>query len=339
MKIYLDKENAVSLARYKKTNSSEFYNCMSYLTDENAEVMINVSKEEFKNLADQEGILCFANEISYGKRKLIWGQTPKIQWKESTHDRIKTSKFRNIDDLQSIYLSSSPSINSLQKRGQLIIGGIGQEVTVISSGFVGKTNEDRLTQKPNLSKINSWDDAFCHFSTPMTDLIICDEWLTTPSNWKYFDKGLYSAIVYLVQKVKAPLNIVLFAKFELDTYDKAKLQNILNAIKDLVRKTTNDNVYVTWVLAPSKVLNEHSRSVISNYQYINTGNLLTYNFDKDGKSNINERAIYVHSLLSKKHQKDALSIIGKLQCVINRIYDENLNNNIIGDCVSNFLKF
>ena len=122
----------------------------------------------------------------------------------------------------------------------------------------------------------------------------------------------------------ASVNIVIFSLNQ-DPVDNSvpNWNKIVEQIRNRVSKNTTVNPSVTIVSATKDTLDEHDRSVFTNYKFISSGDSFNY-FDENWHKATRGRYLNVYSLSSKDNNNIAEKLISDLQgvydkvCILNR---------------------
>ena len=270
---------------------------------------------------------------------MMQGVNNNISFKVAHPTRpLKTQTYKDFDksQLSAVYLLDDEKTATIRENGMFIFGEVGKEVDTISSLIV---NQDYgFAKQLPIKKLKSWHDI-SPFLSPCSDIILVDQYLFCFE--ELYDKNVISLIGELSKNAKqAKMNIVILTSKE--CYDKRSKRtftpnwdNIKAKIKKEVEKNTKVKPNLTFVL--SKNLEEHDRSIFTNYKSIESGDTFTY-FDNAGNIISNGRHLEIFSLAEMDYYDNSRVFIEDMQKIINRESKRN-SSNIIGDKISNYLDF
>lgn len=310
MRLYIDKENLVSLMSSKDMDS--FEECARVMR-RNLDVKYNFSKEEIRS-----NELLMAWFMRFGQ-----GVTGNIEYNNSDQDTfpprpLKSNFYNNEreDSLYSIYLLNDSHIcDVVNQKGSVLIGKVGEETKILSSLFLDDT------ETPS-SEIPSWQD-YCPL-LPLTDIIICDNHYFK-NKYTYEKNGNELIISLLRIPQNAPVNVVIITK-EREVDLSIDLQQMQKDIKDLVKKITGSSKSSVTILT---TYGTHDRNLITNYFRIKHGScfhLKENNLKPDVTTEIKTHIFRNNEIVTKR-----------LLAVFQRIANSPVK--CIGDRKSNFLKF
>ena len=311
MKLYIDKENLLSLIGSRAQDS--FEDCAKAMRCW-LDVQYNFSKEEIKsNELLMSWFIRYGQGVK-GEQDFVPERKPDI-----FPPRPLKSNFYNIDipkSLTAVYLLNDEHICTIvHQKSCVLIGKVGEEIPALSSLLL----ED--TEVPT-SEISSWKD-YCP-SLPLTDIIICD-------NHYFKDKYIYSkndnelikSLVNVPQN--SPVNVVFFIKTgEVDR--NINLEEEQKRVKELVKKATGSNKSAVTIVESYAT---HDRCLITNYYRIKHGSCFHLR-DNSIKSDVTTE---IKSHIRRNNEEISKHLISKFQNIID-------NKAIcIGDKRSNFLSF
>lgn len=246
----------------------------------------------------------------------------------------KTFKYENLTEKQNF--SSVYCVENSTNLGDcLLIANVGEELSKLSSLFVS-SNQFSVNI---FHKLRKWEDIK-EFSSPCTDIIIVDKFIL--SNPEIYSPNLLSLIKSLCGcAIQTRLNIVIFTLKEV--YNKEtkikftpEWDKIYQSIRKCVGKRT-PSPNVTFVTASDRNLDEHDRTIFTNYKSFASGDTFNY-FNSSGKKITQGRTFYPNSLVTQNNYDDAEKFLNDMQVIINNLLRLNPNL-ILKDKVSNFLTF
>ena len=300
-------------------------------------IFFTFSKNDIISLEmnDKQDIMQWLTQMSSG---IVCDEKEHVKWDSAFPTRPIIMSSFNTEQLTSIYCLSKENDTKLLdqiKKGNLIIASEGQEVETLSSLFF----EDFQFTKHIFYEISSWNDLE-KYTSPCTDIIIVDPYLlSSPELYNY---NIYSLIKVLSKRIKdSKLNIVIFTlNTQYDKNTKLNLEpdwdTIYSKIRKCAEKHTSFNV--TFVTASKTTLQEHDRTIFTNYKFFTSGD--TYNFfSSTGEILTNGRNLYVHSNVSKTNAEISKRFLKDMQKIIDRIKSKNNSSLIKKDKKCNFLKF
>lgn len=240
----------------------------------------------------------------------------------------------NRQQLSSVYLINDVDSPKLKSRGTVLLGEVGEELSVLSQLFCGKDYEYHHLYDIQ-KNFNSWEQlAIDHQLLPCTDIVINDRYLfkNEKSLVKYNLNGILRV---LVESVKNKLNIVLFTinktLIEFDVDEAKKI------IKSSIENVTGVKPNITFVTSNDSSLIPHDRFIITNYRLIRSGDSFVY-FDTNGNKITNGGSLDVDSLANFETYIFVESLLEKLQRSYAKINERN-SDMIIGTKVSKFITF
>ena len=240
----------------------------------------------------------------------------------------------NRKQLSSVYLIDDADSPRLKNRGTVLLGEVGEELSVLTRLFCGKDYEYHHLY--DLQKnFDSWEQlTIDHQLLPCTDIVINDRYLfkNEASLVKYNLNGILKV---LVENVRNKLNVVLFtvnkAIVEFDIDEAKKI------IKNSIENVTGVKPNITFVTSNDLSLIPHDRFIITNYRLIRSGDSFVY-FDTNGNKITNGGSLDVDSLANYETYVFVESLLEKLQRSYATINERN-SKMIFGRKVSKFILF
>lgn len=326
MNAYFDLPNILS---YIHSISPRNDDCERMLK-ENFNVLLTFSKEDVLALDERE-----QDDFK------LW----LTGWMEGSKSRPSYDCCIPTKPYQFITLSSDKKISSpflsayccpvdLQTSETLLYASCGEEKAKLSSLFLDsfQFTEDIFFD------INKWEDLN-NFTSPCTDIIIVDQYIL--SSPELYDSNLYKLISILASKSgDNKINIVIFTLK--DNYDKRTNIKFIpdwDEIYTKIRKCCGgkSRPNVTFVTASKYMLQEHDRTIFTNYKLFSSGDTFNY-FDSKGERITNGRYFHYHSAARKKNLAKMIKFISDMQKVINHVHSRD-KDLIIKNKKSNFLTF
>ena len=311
MKLYIDKDNLISLMKSK--GESEFLDC-SNLIRRNFDVLYNFPKSMVKS--DELLTSWFG---SYGQ-----GVNGKQEFAENEENifpprPLKSNfyKANNAELLTSVYLLDDAHIcEVIKNKSCVLIGKIGEEIGVISS-LILEGSETPAKQ------ILSWSQYLP--SLPLTDIVISDNHFF--KNKETYDANNNELLRYLCSIPKnSPINVVIITK-EGEVDRNINLEAEIKEIKKLIREASGSSKSSATILTTYKT---HDRTLITNYYRVKHG--CSFHLKDNGLKNDVLTEIKSHGYINNES-------ISKL--LLSGIFQEIASHPVecFGDRISNFLKF
>lgn len=323
MEVYFDLENFISF--YKQKDSPLFDECHRALKKQ-LTVNVNFSK---KHLLDNPVLIEILKFFTHGvKKDLIFKESPFPE------RPLKTNCYNSFDikQLNSIYLLNEENTNKLKEKGALLVGTIGEEVSVISSIFL--KNDDYVFSR--LLKIGgedfrSWKDLE-KFALPLSDLIIVDPYLLSS------DENLNNLLDLLeanLAVVKSKINLLIYTnKNHLNVNWSEAQTKIRNKVSSITSIKPNITLIEYRSQRGLKSFEEHDRTILANYCRYYSGDSFCY-FNREGEKITTGRELNIAGLALEENSMLAEELVADLQNNINKIPSEQ----ILGDKKSNFIVF
>lgn len=307
MKVYFDKDNLVSFVNSKPSEETSF--CKDLLKRK-CKILFTFPKNE---VIDDERLKMWLTTLSDGLRKDISWNVGQLIRPLKAHNIIN----EGMDALQSVYLLNDESVNDLKSKGIVLVGGIGEEVKVLSSLWF----DDMQYIKDIFDKVNKWDDIIPYMS-PTSDILIIDNFLMHHEELISYNL-LKILMVLCSQSNQQKLSIVIFVEKDdnrlRDYYENLK-QEIESKVKSIV--STSPNVAI--VAAPKTQIGEHDRTILTNYKMFVSGDSWNY-FNGKGEKITKGRHLTVHSLVDDDIKNKADRLISDMRIVFNQILHNNKN--------------
>lgn len=318
MQIYFDKENLLSFLSQRK--DKRFIYCEETLI-RHCHVFMNFSKEELiQETEDNEIIKTWMKVCSDGFDTLPW------TWNYSFPPRkIKTTTPNDFDKHQhsAVYLITDECLCNLKNLNQYLVSNLGEEVDVLSQLWF----DDKQYIVNVFNKLNEWS-ALLPYQSPCSDIIVCDKFFLLESN--LLEYNLYTLLPQLSLSSKcSKINIVIFT---LNEYKgkSCDFEKVIGTIKQIIQKKTGAKPSVAIVTGSGNKIDEHDRTIFTNYKLYTSGDTFNY-FDSQGRKITKGRYFHVFSLASKDNENTAKGFLDDMQKLYdsikgaapNNIYKEN----------------
>lgn len=241
------------------------------------------------------------------------------------------------EQLSSIYLLDDNNCVKVKEKGCLLIGEVGEEITVLSKMFIDKTS-CQCQNSIAVREMNSWDDIK-DFMLPCTDIIFSDPYILQDTS--LLNYNLYKLLDLLCSNAREiSVNIVVITKKEWK--DKAKdnlryYDNIKMKIKKNIEVVTGTIPNVTFVFPP-KEFREHDRIIFTNYKKLTSGDTFSY-FKNNGNRRTRGRELIISGFGNPSTYDLAMRFIRDMQTNLENIQTKDKNYLIIGDKQSRYLNF
>lgn len=340
MNIYIDKPNLLSIVRSVK---NEQYDDCKNMLKKHFKILFTFEKERIMEFTpiDRQEVMLWLSQMTTG---IGLDNVDNVKWGESFLQRpLDISNYKDCK-LSSVYCLS-PKFNSQKKedtkleseikKGNLLIACQGEEISLLSTLYF----EDLQFTRHIFFEISSWNDLV-KYTSPCTDIIITDPYIfSSPELYQY---NIYTLIKLLSRTVKnSKLNIVIFTLKSY--YDKITKVNYVPDWDDIYRKIRkcaekHTSFNVTFVTASKDTLDEHDRTIFTNYKLFTSGDTYNY-FNSNGDKLTKGRNFYVHSNVTKSNVDISKKFIEDMQRIIDNIKSKGNDSLIKKDKISNYLKF
>lgn len=318
MKVVFDFPNLISFIH--SAEQDEYNDCMRMLKD-NFDIHFSFSKEDVKMMTgdEKDDFLAWIRKLGNVSSEIIWNDN-------RFNDAFNPFELGR-EYLMAVYCLQSS--HQAIENGTLIIANEGEELKMLSSLlFAGNQYMEEI-----MEKINKWDDISPYIS-PCTDIVVVDQFILSDNSL------LTSNIVPLCRLLcskskKQKINIVIFTlKEDPRTKVVPNWGKIREKIKDSIGGKYKPNV--TFVTVSKGNLQEHDRTIFTNYKLFVSGDTYNY-FDSTGEKITDGRWLHVHSNARRNNMKSSLKFIDDMQSVILKVRS---NSDLIKeDKICNFLEF
>lgn len=329
MLAYFDIENLTSYV--SSSASSKFADCNRMLRH-HFDLHFNFPKDELKKHPDVMSWITVMNDGVVGKDPEFSSTVfPPRPLKSNTHRDF------NREQLSGVYLLNDDRMEMLMRNGAIMYSGVGTEVEILSS-LIRDDIDYGFVKQLEIKQMRSWDNLDSHM-TPATDVIIVDQYLFSDDS--IYEYNAYTLIAKVCQRIKnTPVNIVFFTPP--DFYNRMTKITftpnwgvIKSAIKQKVKSVTGQDPKITFVF--SRNLEEHDRTIFTNYQYLVSGDSFNY-FDSQWRIITNGRYLNFHSVAHRGHFATATNFIADMQIILDEVKRLS-SDNIKYDKESYYLKF
>ena len=168
------------------------------------------------------------------------------------------------------------------------------------------------------------------YTSPTSDILIIDNFLVHHD--ELVEYNLIELLKILCSHSRNQKISIVIVMERAPTRNNEYYSQLVDDIEKKIGNIISSPPYVTIVAAHPKQLEEHDRSIITNYKMFVSGDSFNY-FDSNGDKITNGRFLSVHSLLNVNTKIKADQILSKVSGVIKHLLDINK------DCVyikSNF---
>lgn len=328
MDLYIDRENLRSFILSKK--GDDYDDCLRMIRRQ-LHIVYNLNKSAFK---DDPELAQWLLRMGEGRGDCEETDTfhdvlfPSRPIKSNSHinwTRKELSSVFLIDDIDSI---------KLRNKGCILVGDIGEELSVLLRLFCGKDYSYHHSYDFQ-ANFKSWNQLIDdNQMLPCTDIIINDRYIFNNNN-DLVNYNLTQMLKALTYNVKSKVDIVVFTYREpLLKFDSNKAIAI---IKKAVEESTDIKPNVTFIVSNDGEKILHDRFILTNYRLIKSGDSFLY-FNLAGELITKGSSLDIYSLADRNNSVLADNLLKKWQKSYNDIASKNANL-IIGSKDSHFLKF
>lgn len=261
MQVYFDKKNLVSYI--KSSKDSRFRYCQETLLT-HCKIFMNFTKEELLNEDDEDAeiIMSWMKVCSEGF------ETEKWNWNDIFPARnIKSNTPISFSPEQhsAVYMISDDKLHLLVDKHQYIVSDLGKEVDTLSQLWF----DDRQYTMNVFDELDKWE-KLKNYTSPCSDIIICDQFFLL--NDSLLEYNIYELLTQLCKESQcARMNIVIFTLKDNQGYPKPDFTQIRSVIKSRIKAKTGLSPFVTIVTGSGQKLQEHDRTIFTNYKLYNSG--------------------------------------------------------------------
>lgn len=324
MKLYIDKENLISLLKQGKDESiTEEYNEIKRLLKRQLELVFNFDKDECRN---NPLLLQWLNQLSQGRGNN--NSTDEFKYPPFPDRPIKNNFRTDMpwEIFHSVFLVNDVKTDVLKEDNNMLIGNVGEETKLLSTLFCNSSFDlHSLYNIQDESAFKGWDtlEKDGHIM-PCSDIVIADRYLFY--NERKLESNLYKILSMFAESLqKSKINIIFFSE---DI--KEELRNrVAKDVKKLFKKKVKVNV--TFVIYGN--YKPHDRFILTNYRLFRSGDSFNY-YDEKGHLCSKGLALDVDSLANA----NICSVVAKIQKDMQDLCNK-ADGRIFGDRVSNFISF
>ena len=307
MYAYFDIEN---LSSFVKSSAKEKFADCNRMLKTHFDIKFNFPK---KKMLEYPELMPWITSMTQGAK----GSVDYLDDRVYPPRPLKSNTHKDFDKehLSAVYLLNDERIGNIMNNGAIMYAGVGQEVDVLSSLI--KDDDYGFEKEFQVRHLKNWNALDDHI-TPTTDIIVVDQYIFSDDN--IYDYNIYALLERLCHKVRnSSVNIIIFtlpsnynriSKFEF-TPDWGAIRA---KIKSIIKRITGLDPKVTFVLP--RRLEEHDRTVFTNYQYLVSGDTLNY-FDSQWRVITNGRFLRIESAAHTDHYAAAMAFIDDMQAIIN----------------------
>lgn len=325
MDLYIDKENLRSFLNSR--DNDDFDDCLRMLRRQ-LHIVFNMDKTEVK--ADPD-LFEWIKTISDGR-----GKSEETDTFLADKFPIRPIKSNSYNDwsrkrLFSTYLIDDLDVSKLKNKGCVLLGEVGEELSILVRLFCGKDYEYHHLYDLRKNFL-SWEQLTKEDQLlPCTDIIINDRYLFKNEE-SLVDYNLSKMLVALANGVKNRIDIVIFTKQDaLHEFGEEKATKI---IKQTLENISGMKPNITFVCSNDSEKIPHDRFVITNYRLLRSGDSFIY-FNTKGNRITNGGSLDVDSLANHETYVFVESLLEKLQDTYNKVKQND--KMIIGDRKSKFI--
>ena len=317
MTAYFDIENLESFLAQPK---NEFFDDCRKLLRKQLDLSFNFRKEDFKK---SEALMHFLKDLSegIGDKKINYYENkfPLRSIKSNSH-----KDFSN-EELLSAYFINDETIDKLKNKEELLIADVGEEMNLFRMLFLNNTDY-KFERKLRIGdQFTAWED-FNNFYCPYIDSIIVDNFIL--SDKSLFETNLKGIVRNTLKDgIRKKINIIIFLKAD---QENVPFNELKSEIRKIVEEKYTDAPNVTII----KHYTEHDRTILKNFVRVYSGDTFNY-FLSDGSKTTKGKEIHFSSIADKENYNLYLRMLSDLQ----KIVDNSLSQNIVGDKESRFLNF
>lgn len=323
MDLYIDLKNLKSFIQSRHKDS--FDDCLRMLKRQ-IHIIYNMEKTVLKEDSELQQLV-----LKLGSGRGTSEETDEFLKQKFPDRPIKSNSYINWNrkQLTSVFLIDDEDVDKLKNKGCLLIGSLGEELSVLSKLFCGNDYDYHYIY--DLQKgFDSWERlANDNQILPCTDLIINDRYLFK-NDVELVRYNLNQMLSTLLKNCKNKTNIIIFTinKFVLEFGS----ENAKKIIKNIVNHVTGINPNITFVTSNNNTLIPHDRFIISNYRIIRSGDTFLY-FNTSGETITNGGSLDIDSMANNETYLFVESLLDKLQTNYRKIASIN-QDMIIGDNIS-----
>ena len=168
MNLYIDKENVFSLIRSMRKDPQRYEDCVR-LMRRNLNVKFNFSPDGLSPV-ERELFDVFFEDLNYAGTDKTFLETafPQRPLKANCYNQFST------EHLRSVYLLDDPKVGVVIDKGCLLIGGVGDELEVLSRLFF---DDYQYNERIDIEQVGgNWNFLSKH-ALPTSDILIVDQYI------------------------------------------------------------------------------------------------------------------------------------------------------------------
>lgn len=336
MTVYFDLKNLESflkLAAEEETKDT-YRSVLSHLN-----IGFNFSKDDAKQLStNKEAVSKFFTQMTSGRNGLSHGfltdkfpsRPVNVHFNAHAPAPLPLGSVALIDDEQT---------QACKAAGTTFIGGIGEEMAILRQ--LRRPDDFKFQKDVFVGSADFKNWSFLQpYVLPFHDLLIADRYLlrSDAATFEHNYKGLLTAMLTGRQ---ARVSIVLFAlKPELPSKPDQPAPWVFEDYEavtcSIAERLTGHTPDFTLVWADNPKELPHGRNILTNYQWLNSGDSLMY-FWPNGQLRGQGDKLSISSLAERESRELAQQVLNQMQEKLHNLLDKP--GAVRGDGVSSYLKF
>lgn len=333
MTVYFDRENIDS---FLASQQGENYKDVERMLMRQLDVKFNFPKEAIPIGPETDRIWKFITQLSFGRSSGLTGNPfsdtiyPDRPITQNAHTRFAHSS-------RPVLLMNDEKAGAYRNAGACLVADVGDEVTVLQRlQKPGGDYEFESKLYIGEPEFRSWDQLrpYC---LPCYDVIISDRYLllqdddTIRANYpKLLQNLLYDKRI----KVNVVLIVLRRSGRQEVTWTFEQLKKLT---KETIEPLTGKAPNFTLVWANDSKTVRHDRHIITNYQWLQSGDTFNY-FSATGNLLTEGDTLTINSLARADHRRGADIMLERFQTRIDNVRSLNPDS-VQGDKVSSFLTF
>jgi hypothetical protein len=330
MTVYFDKQN---LEAFLQSGSRPGFEDALRMVNTELNVALNFTAQEMQNPGPTRDLLSkFLGRMVIGRKNLKFSFLPTAYPKRPilVDFYAQPEAFR-----RSVVLADDVELAACKAAGTSMVGLVGEELPALSSLH----RDDKykflttLTIGRDKGQFSAWSQLSPHI-LPFHDLIIHDRYLL--DSRELFEHNYRGILQALTQNRHGKLNVVLLTMLPKDAEVVDEFEWLRELTSEILVSTTGTepNLTVVWGERTADV--RHDRHIITNYQWLSSGDSLLY-FWPSGQLRSHGDTLTVHSLADLETRTHVDELLKRMQSNVGEL--RPLAGMIQGDRVSSFLNF